>query len=679
MFHHTRTTLCIFGLASLALLAGSVGATFGQSEASSFDLMEASIPELQQAMEAGLVTSADLVRWYLARIDAFDDRGPQLNSMVYVNKKAIERAEALDKERKEKGPRGPLHGIPIVLKDNYDTADMPTTGGSIALSELFPPDDAFQVRKLREAGAIVIGKTNLHELAAGITTVSSFGGQTRNPYDPDRNPGGSSGGTGAAVAANFAVAGMGSDTCGSIRIPASHNNLVGLRGTAGLSSRDGIIPLSHTQDIGGPLARTVTDLAILLDATVGFDPEDPVTTAGKDHIPKSYTDYLDPEGLRDTRIGILREAFGDSEVAEVIDTAIERMKSLGAETADVAPLDLEKRLEDASAITHEFKFDLMDYLRATPGATVRSLGEILERGLYHKALQTRFETRNDPPSRDTQEYRDALDKQKTFRNDLESVMTTMSLDALLYPTIRSKPAPIGEPQRGSNCMVSSASGLPAISVPAGFTADELPVGVELLGLSFAEPTLIRIAFAFEQATHHRRPPSTTPPLFNGMVPRLELLATATGADCVPPVETTKGAQAMFTFDPSTRELDYTIQLTGLNHDDVRRVCLHQGEKGKNGPILHFLWEGGSGTVSGKLLLTEPDRKNLVSGGIYMVVYTSSHATGELRGQIVLREADLGSRQAALEPSSPGFISCGGTRPHRSVHGASTPRHPSKDG
>ncbi len=282
------------------------------------------------------------------------------------------------------------------------------------------------------------------------------------------------------------------------------------------------------------------------------------------------------------------------------------MKSLGAETVDVEPLDLEKRLEDASAITHEFKFDLMDYLRATPGATVQSLGEILERGLYHKALQTRFETKNVPTSRDTQEYRDALDKQKTFRNDFESVMTKMNLDVLLYPTIRSKPAPIGEPQRGSNCMVSSASGFPAISVPAGFTRDELPVGLELLGLPFTEPKLIQLAYAFEQATHYRRLPPTTPSLYNGTAPRLELSAHRHGAECVPPVETVTSAQGVFTYDPSTRELDYTIQWTGLNHEDLRRICLHQGEKGKNGPILHFLSERGSGEVSGKLVLTEPD-------------------------------------------------------------------------
>ena len=342
------------------------------------DLMEASILEIQEALGAGTVTSVELVRMYLARIEAYDRKGPELNSMVVLNPNALARAKTLDEERRQKGSRGPLHGIPIVVKDNYNTKDMPTTGGSVALAGMVPPDDARQVAKLREAGAIIIGKTNLHELAAGITTIGSLTGQTRNPYDPCRNPGGSSGGTGAAVAANFAVAGMGSDTCGSIRIPSSHNSLVGLRGTAGLSSRDGIIPLSHTQDIGGPLARTVTDLAILLDATVGPDSADPITESSRGRVPKTYRDYLDIGGLKSARLGVLKEAFGDAPedetVTEVVRAAIEKMKEQGAEIIEVEEIHLEELLEDASVIKHEFKFDLMDYLQATPGAPVTSLG-----------------------------------------------------------------------------------------------------------------------------------------------------------------------------------------------------------------------------------------------------------------------------------------------------------------
>ncbi|MGH9221423.1 MAG: amidase family protein, partial [Vicinamibacterales bacterium] len=253
-----------------------------------FEVHEQSIVDLQSAMTSGRVTSRGLVDSYLARIQAYDQAGPRLNSIVLLNARAREEADALDRERAEKGPRGPLHGIPVLVKDNYDTADMPTSGGALALATLQPSADAFQVKRLRDAGAVILGKTTMHELASGITNISSLSSQTRNPYDLYRNPGGSSGGTGAAIGASFAAAGMGSDTCGSIRNPASHNNLVGLRGTQGLSSRTGIVPLSSTQDIGGPIARSIVDLTIMLDATVGADAMDPSTATVAGHIPPSY-------------------------------------------------------------------------------------------------------------------------------------------------------------------------------------------------------------------------------------------------------------------------------------------------------------------------------------------------------------------------------------------------------
>ena len=258
-----------------------------------FDVMEKSISEIATALDTGEVTSRELVASYRARIEAYDQRGPALNAIIVINPNAVADADARDAERAQGRVRGPLHGIPVVVKDNYDMADLPTSGGAIGLATSVPPDDAFQVRRLREAGAVILGKTNMHELARGITTVSSIAGQTRNPYDPTRNPGGSSGGTGAAVAASFAAVGMGSDTCGSIRIPSAHHALVGLRGTRGLASGDGIIPLSTTQDIGGPLARSVRDLAITLDATVGVDPADETTRRSEGRIPASYTDALD--------------------------------------------------------------------------------------------------------------------------------------------------------------------------------------------------------------------------------------------------------------------------------------------------------------------------------------------------------------------------------------------------
>src|SRR5262245_16141071 len=274
---HARALFLAAALAFAATALDLEAQRPAPAPASAFDVYEKTIFDLKNAMESGQVTSRQLVEQYLARIKAYDQNGPKINSFITVNPRALDAADALDAERRAGKIRGPLHGIPVVVKDNYATADMPTTGGSLALEGFETKRDAFMVRKLRDAGAVFVGKTNLHELAYGITSISSMGGQTLNPYDLKRNPGGSSGGTGAAIAANFGAAGLGTDTCGSIRNPSADNNLFGLRGTLGLSSREGIIPLSHTQDTGGPLARTVTDLALMLDATVGYDPAGALT------------------------------------------------------------------------------------------------------------------------------------------------------------------------------------------------------------------------------------------------------------------------------------------------------------------------------------------------------------------------------------------------------------------
>ena len=353
-------------------------------------MVEQSILELQAAQTAGQVTSRGLVESYLARIQAYDQAGPRLNAVVLVNPLAREEADALDQERAAKGPRGPLHGIPVLVKDNYDTVGMPTSGGALGLATLQPAADAFQVKRLRDAGAVILGKTTMHELAAGITTISSLTDQTRNPYDLNRVPGGSSGGTGAAVAASFAAVGMGSDTCGSIRIPAANQNLVGLRGTQGLSSRTGIMPLSSTQDIAGPLARSVTDLAIVLDATVGADPADAITAESAGKIPKSFRDSLAADGLKGARIGVLRALFGtapeDDEVGGIVRKSLDAMKAQGAELVEVTVPGLDDLLREGSVIGDEFKFDLADYLAKQPNAPVKSLGEILDRGLHHVQL-----------------------------------------------------------------------------------------------------------------------------------------------------------------------------------------------------------------------------------------------------------------------------------------------------
>ena len=328
-----------------------------------FEVAESTIASQQKAMSEGRTSSKALVQAYLARIAAFDQQGPRLNAIITINPKAIEQAEALDRERIASGPRGPLHGIPVIVKDNYGTADMPTTAGTLALIDFTPNRDSIQVARLRAAGAVIVAKSNLHELASGITTVGSAFGQTLNPYDPARNPGGSSGGTGAAIAASYAAVGMGSDTCGSIRIPAAVNNLFGLRPTKGLSSIDGIIPLSVTQDTAGPLARTVEDLALVLDVTMDQ--------------PKhaTFTSSLKTATLKDVRIGTLEPLFGDSsddqEGIKLIRAPLDDMKKQGAIVVPIPLPELQAAIDGASVIAMEFKEDLAAYLEPPSRASTK--------------------------------------------------------------------------------------------------------------------------------------------------------------------------------------------------------------------------------------------------------------------------------------------------------------------
>lgn len=497
---------------SASLLGWPAATRAADSEA--FDPFEASITELQIAMSTGELTARELVRYYLSRIERYDQAGPALNSIAFLNPDALALADRLDSERIASGPRGPLHGIPVLAKDNFETRGMPTTAGSVLLKGFMPDHEGFQITRLKEAGAIILGKTNMHEFAYGITSQGSAFGMVKNPYDPGRNPGGSSGGTGAAVAANFAAAGMGSDTCGSIRIPAAHNNLVGLRGTQGLSSRRGIIPLSHTQDIGGPLARSVTDLALMLDATVGFDPGDPQTALSRGHIPASFLDALSPGALAGKRIGVVEDLLlvdpEDSEVAAVIGQATTELAGAGAVLVRVRFPDLEGLLNVEPTgffvLAHDFKTDIDTYLSAHPSAPVRSLTEILASGRYDPVVDEVLRVSESMNEESELIYLRALAQRQLIREGALALMAEQELDALAYPTIRRKPSPLGESQSGSNCQLSAKSGLPAISLPAGFTDDGLPVGLELLAGPWEEAALLGMAFAFEQATRLRRPP-----------------------------------------------------------------------------------------------------------------------------------------------------------------------------
>ncbi len=594
-----------------------------------FEVHEQSILDLQAAQTAGKVTSRRLVESYLARIQAYDQAGPRLNALVLINPRAREDADALDRERAEKGPRGPLHGIPVLIKDNYDTADMPTSGGSLALATLQPAADAFQVRKLREAGAVILGKTTMHELASGITTISSLTNQTRNPYDLYRSPGGSSGGTGAAIGASFAAAGMGSDTCGSIRIPAANQNLVGVRGTHGLSSRTGVMPLSSTQDIAGPLARTVTDLAIMLDATVGADPADAITRDSAGHIPKSYRDALVDGGLKGARIGALRSLWGtageDGEVTGIMNKALDGMKAQGADVVDIAVPGLDDLLRDSSVIADEFKFDLMAYLAEHPTAPVKSLGEVIERGLHHEALDANFKLRNTPEKRETEHYRQAMVKRRAARAAVLATLEEQRIDVLAYPTLRRKPAAIGDPQIGSNCQLSATTGLPAITMPGGFTTDGLPIGLELLGGAWTEATLLKYAYAWEQATRPRRAPFSTPPLVKGVAP------AAVAADM-----TIGAATVKLNFDRTTGALRYDVTTAGMATDRVVGLTIQRGDGDKPGPIVAHLLTPSQITGSGTLILRGRNREDLAAGRLYLELYTRQQPLGVGRQKLELR-------------------------------------------
>ncbi|MCZ8511778.1 amidase family protein [Paenibacillus filicis] len=482
-----------------------------------FELLEAGIPDLQEAMTSGKITSEQLVRQYLDRIAKYDHQGPSINSLITVNPKALEIAAQLDQERKEKGPRGPLHGIPIIVKDNFDTADMVTSAGCLCLKTSVPPEDAFQIKKLKDAGAIILAKANLHEFAFGITTQSSLGGQTLNPYALDRTPGGSSGGTGASIASNFAAAGMGTDTGGSIRIPSSFNSLVGIRPTIGLSSRSGIIPLALTQDVGGPIAKTVTDAAILLDATAGYDPDDVVTAGSVGHIPVSYTQYLQEDGLKGARIGFVTQLLEDkpeaASVNQVTYQALDEMRKLGAEVLPVTLPDYDKIVKYPSLSSWEFKFQLNEYLaKLGPNAPMHSLGEIIDSGQFDQSQKQSMIDRNVRTSLDTAEYKDiVLFRTRTTQQSLLKLMADQRLDALVYPSTSQPAALIGKGQTsGNNNRLSAFTGFPAITVPAGFTPEGLPVGIEFLARAYDEPTLIKLGYSYEQGTHHRKAPVSTP-------------------------------------------------------------------------------------------------------------------------------------------------------------------------
>ena len=509
---------------ALALLAASTAASAQQVQP--FRLQEATIESVHQAFAAGRLTCVQLTRLYLARIDAYNLKGPTLRAVLTVNPRALETAAEMDRAYAvNRAGAGPLHCVPIVLKDNFNTADMPTTAGNVSMKNSRPTTDAFTVAKIRKAGALILAKTNLQEFARGGLSISSLGGQVLNPYDLTRTPGGSSGGTGSAVAANLALIGTGSDTGQSIRSPSSANSLVGIRPTRGLVSRGGVIPNSQTQDEVGPLARTVRDAALLLDVMAGYDPADPVSAFGKGRAPKSYAELLRPDALKGARIGVLTNFSGREErhreVNAVMQRLIAKMEELGA-TAIPLPLTEYDTLS-SQVITSDFEArTVMDRYFATlpASAPVKTFEQLV--AAKTSAVQATLEQEIAVvDGMNSAAYKDRMLGRDRLRLAVAKFMADNNLDAVLYPHQRILVVPTGSSdQFERNGTLSNSTGYPAVTFPAGFSAPTasaprgVPVGAELLGPDYSEAKLLAFAYAFEQAARPRKPPQSTPPLAN---------------------------------------------------------------------------------------------------------------------------------------------------------------------
>jgi amidase len=525
-------------LAALGSAPGLVGSVLADrpSHASSaasgfrvapFELDEASFSSLQAAMETGRETAVSLAKKYWRRITEIDERGPALNAVIEANPDALSIARALDKERKAKGPRGALHGIPILLKDNIDTHDrMMTTAGSLALLGSIPPRDSFVAQKLRQAGAVILGKTNLSEWAnfrsnRSTSGWSGRGGQTNNPFALDRNPSGSSSGSAVAVSANLCAAAIGTETDGSIVSPSSFCGIVGLKPTVGLVSRSGIIPISHSQDTAGPMTRTVRDAAILLGALAGVDDRDSATEQGRGKTYNDYSQFLDPYGLRGARIGVARQLFRmrARNAERVVEAALDAMKRCGAILVDPADIPTQGRFGESEyeVLLYEFKAGLNAYLAALgSNAPVTTLEQVIHFNDRNKERempyfgQEHLLKAQEKGLLTEKRYRDALEKCRRLSRDegIDALMDQHQLDAIVAPT--TGPAHktdwiYGDRDTGGSSSPAAVAGYPSITVPAGLVSG-LPIGISFFGRAYSEPALLKLAYGFEQATTARKPP-----------------------------------------------------------------------------------------------------------------------------------------------------------------------------
>ena len=516
--------LIVTGATTLAVLAAC------GPQPQPVDVVEATIGDIQEAISSGRTTCRMVVQAYIDRIEAYD-KSTGLNAITVVNPNALNRADEIDAALGHGATLGPLFCAPLLIKDNYDTHDLPTTGGSIALKDDLPPDDAFMVRKLREADAIVLAKTNMAEWAfSARQTVSSSYDTTANAYDRDRVPAGSSGGTASGVAASFGVGGMGTDTGNSIRGPSSHLALFGIRSTIGLTSRDGVIPLAFDRDIAGPMMRTVEDAARVFNVVTGYDPADPYTEAGRNRKEADYTTFLDSNGLRGARIGVLRELVNtddaDTAVIAVFEQAVQDLQRLGAVVVD--PFEFPSFGEHRRARNgcQRFRYDMHQYLSTRDNSPIQDVMEVLETGQFSPYVEERIRRNErgstevapedrDPPCPPYAEH----PGRQAYMSDLVAAMDAANVEAIIYPTWTNPPAHLdkaNEEYRGDNSqIVAPATGMPAGTVPMGYTYGNLPAGLQILARPYDEGVIFKLAFAYEQGTNHRRPPEGYPSLLEG--------------------------------------------------------------------------------------------------------------------------------------------------------------------
>jgi amidase len=520
-FSRRMALLCAAAAVLLVIETSMVSAT-------DFHFQEATVASIHGAFASGQLTCSQLTKLYLDRIEAYNIKGPALHAIITVNPKALELAADMDRKYRAKPSSvGLLHCIPVILKDNYNTSDMPTTGANVGMKNSIPPTDAFTVDRMHKAGALILAKANLQEFARGGMSVSSLGGQVLNPYDLTRTPGGSSGGTGAAIAANFAVLGTGSDTGQSIRSPASANNLVGIRPTRGLVSRAGVIPNSLTQDEIGPITRTVTDASILLDVMAGYDPADPITAFSKGRIPKSYRDLFSKDALKGTRIGVMTNMFGKEErhqeVNKVMEGVIAKIESLGATIIRFNLPEYDKLSPIVATSQFEARTVMENYFSTlSSNAPIKNFAELVATKTATPTVQKTLEAELAiVDGMNSQEYKDRTLNRDKLRLAVAMKIADLNLDAILYPLQKILVASVTDKdQLERNGTLSNGTGFPAVTFPGGFSTPTataplgVPVGAELLGLDYSEGKLLSYAYAYEQATKHRKLPMSTPPLPN---------------------------------------------------------------------------------------------------------------------------------------------------------------------